>query len=120
MREILGELYATETPLQILFVTGLIGGGAAALAGRAIAMTWRPYVQMIGYMLLLAAGVRFMHFALFDAELLSLASYLVDFAWLIAVGSVAWRLRYAAQMVAQYPWLYERNGPLNWRARTST
>jgi hypothetical protein len=117
MKEIFGELYATETALQILFVTVILGGGAAALAGRAIAGTWRPYVQMIGYMLLLAAGVRFMHFALFDAELLSPASYLADFAWLLLVGSLAWRTQRTQQMVTQYPWLYERTGPFTWRER---
>ena len=117
MSQLFGEIYATESAVQILFVTAIIGGGAAALAGRAIAGTWRPYSQVIGYMLLLGASVRFMHFALFGADLLSLASYLVDFAWLLAVGSLSWRVRRSKQMVSQYPWLYERAGPLNWRQR---
>ena len=50
----------------------MIGGGAAWLAGRAIAQTWRPFWQVVVYMLLLGAAVRFVHFALFEADLLSL------------------------------------------------
>lgn len=116
----LWTLYATETPLQILFVTGIIGGGAAALSGRAVAATWRRFPQVVGYMILLTAGVRFMHFALFDAHLLSLPSYLADFVWLMLVGSLAWRIRRTSQMVEQYPWLYERTGLLSWRERTGS
>ncbi len=58
----------TETLLQVLFVTGLIGGGAAWLAGRAIAQTWRPFWHVVAYMALLGAAVRFVHFALFEAR----------------------------------------------------
>jgi hypothetical protein len=103
--------------LQIVLVTGLIGGGAAWLAGRAIAETWRPFAHVIGYMLLLGAAVRFVHFALFEATLLSLPSYAVDTLYLLAVGSLAWRITRVNQMVRQYPWLYERDGLLAWRAR---
>ena len=116
----MGELYATETFAQILFVTGILGGGAAALSGRAIALTWRPYWHVVVYMLLLGAAVRFVHFALFEADLLSLASYVVDTLYFIAVGSLAFRLTRAGQMVRQYPWLYEQAGPLGWRQRTRT
>jgi hypothetical protein len=113
------DLYATETFLQILLVTGALGGGAAWLTGRAIALTWRPYWHLVGYIALLAAGVRFVHFALFEADLLALASYLVDLAFFLAVGSLAFRMTRAAQMATQYPWLYERTGPLSWRDRAT-
>ena len=113
----MNTLYDTETPLQILFVTGLLGGGAAWLAGRAIAQTWRPTWHVVGYMLLLGAAVRFVHFALFEATLLSLPSYAVDTLYLLAVGSLSWRVTRTAQMVTQYNWLYERTSPLTWRAR---
>jgi hypothetical protein len=111
------ELYATETLLQVVLVTGVIGGGAALLAGQAIALTWRPYWYVIAYMLLLGAGVRFLHFALFSADILSLPSYLVDTIYLVAVGSVSFRLTRTNQMTRQYPWLYERTGPFSWRER---
>ena len=48
-----------------------MGGGAAALAGRAIAQTWRPFWSVMVYMAMLGAAVRFVHFALFEATLLS-------------------------------------------------
>ncbi len=110
-------LYSTESWLQIVMITGVIGGGAAALAGRALAATWRPYWHMVGYMLLLGCGVRFLHFALFQAHILALASYVVDTLYLIVAASIAFRITRANQMTRQYPWLYERTGPLTWRER---
>ena len=59
------DLYALESWPEILFVTGILGGGAAWLAGRAIAGTWRPAWHVVGYMALLGAAIRFIHFALF-------------------------------------------------------
>jgi hypothetical protein len=115
----MSELYATETSPQVVLLTGVIGGGAALLAGRAISLTWRPYWYVIAYMLLLGAGVRFLHFALFRADILSLPSYLVDTLYLVAVGSVAFRMTRTGQMARQYPWLYERTGPFSWRERRS-
>ncbi|MDO8533489.1 MAG: hypothetical protein Q7S17_01945 [Xanthobacteraceae bacterium] len=111
------RLYATETFLQVLFVTGIIGGGASWASGRAIAETWRPLRQVVLYMFLLGAAVRFAHYALFQGELLSLASYLADTLYLLAVGCLAWRLTRTRRMVTQYRWLYERTGPLTWRER---
>jgi len=110
-------LYTEESLLQIVMVTGLIGGGAAWLAGRAIARTWRPIGHVAAYMLLLGAAVRFVHFALFDANLVSLPSYLADTLYLIAAGILSWRITRTNQMVTQYNWLYERAGLLAWRAR---
>jgi hypothetical protein len=113
----MGDLYAEESLLQVALVTGLIGGGAAFLAGRAIAQTWRPFWHVAAYMALLGGAVRFVHFALFEATLLSPASYAADTLYLFALGALAWRMTRAAQMATQYYWLYERTGPLTWRAR---
>jgi hypothetical protein len=113
----LGELYATESWLQVLFVTGILGGGAAWLTGRACADTWRPLHHVVGYTALLGAGVRFFHFALFEGELLSLASYLADTLYLTAVGCLSWRIMRTTRMVSQYRWLYERTSPVTWRVR---
>ena len=111
------DLYASESLLQIALVTGAIGGGAAWLAGRAIAGTWRPFWHVVAYMALLGGGVRFVHFALFEATLLSPASYGADTLYLLLIGALAWRMTRAAQMATQYYWLYERTGPLSWRER---
>lgn len=113
----MADLYAEESFLQVLLVTGLIGGGAAWLAGRAIALTWRPFWHLLFYMAMLGAAVRFVHFALFEGTLLSPASYAVDTLYLLLVSSLAWRMTRAAQMATQYYWLFERTSPLTWRPR---
>jgi hypothetical protein len=110
-------LYESESLLQVLLVTGAIGGGAAWLAGRAIAATWRPFWHVIAYMLLLGCAVRFVHFALFEGTLLSPASYGADAVYLLIVSALGWRMTRAAQMATQYYWLYGRTGPLTWRPK---
>jgi hypothetical protein len=110
-------LYTEESLLQIVLVSGLIGGGAAWLAGRAIAQTWRPFGHVIGYMGLLGGAVRFAHYALFEATLLSPLSYAADTAFLLLMGLLSWRITHIGQTVKQYDWLYERAGLLSLRAR---
>jgi hypothetical protein len=66
-------------------------------------------------MLIVAAAVRFCHFALFEEMLLSPTSYVVDFALAFAAASLGYRLVRARQMAVQYGWLYRRRGPLGWR-----
>ena len=112
------DLYADESWFNVLFVTGVLGGGAAWLSGRALAQTWRPWWHTVLYMLVLGAFVRFVHFALFEATLLSPASYAADTVFLLAIGCLAWQRTRASQMVRQYDWLYERDGWLSWRERT--
>lgn len=112
------DLYGQESALQVALITGVLGGGAAFLAGRAIAQTWRPFWHVVMYMLLLGAAVRFVHFALFETTLLSPPSYAADTLYLFVVGALAWRLTRASQMTTQYYWLYARTSPLTWRERT--
>ena len=64
-----GLIYEEDSLGVFLLVTVILGGGAAALAGRAVALTWRPWWQVVVYMLMLAAAVRFFHFALFGGTL---------------------------------------------------
>lgn len=99
-----------------LLLTVLMGGGAAYASGKAMAQTWRPYWQVPLYMLVLAAGVRFCHFALFERPLLSAVDYLMDFAVAFAAGLLGYRLFRARQMAVQYGWLFRRRGPLSWRS----
>ena len=110
-------LYTEETLQQVLLVTGVIGGGAAWLTGRAIAHTWRPFWHLMIYTALLGGAVRFVHFALFEGTLLSPASYGADTLYLLVIAALAWRMARAAQMATQYYWLYERTSPLTWRLR---
>jgi hypothetical protein len=101
-----------------LLVTVVLGGGAAILAGRAIAGTWRPWWQVVVYMLILGAAVRFIHFALFGGTLLSLHYYAIDCAVCLAAGLLGFRTARVSQMVAQYRWINVADGPLRWRRKT--
>jgi len=101
-----------------VLVTLILGGGSAALAGRAIAMTWRPWWQAVLYALVLGGAVRFIHFALFDGTLLSLHYYLVDAAICIVFALLGFRAARAAQMVTQYRWINAPNGLLRWRRKS--
>jgi Domain of unknown function (DUF6867) len=100
-----------------VLVTLILGGGAAALAGRAIAQTWRPRWQMIIYGFILGGAVRFIHFALFQGTLLTAHYFLVDSAVCLIVGALGFQMARAAQMVTQYRWLNERRGLLRWRRK---
>ena len=100
-----------------VLVTVILGGGAAWLAGRAIAATWRPWWQVVAYMLVLGAAVRFFHFALFDGTLISLHYYLVDSAVCMALGLLGFRATRAGQMTTQYRWINGRAGWIGWRRR---
>jgi hypothetical protein len=100
-----------------LLVTIIFGGGAAALAGRSIAATWRPWWQVVVYMLILGGAVRFIHFALFDGTLLSLHYYIVDAAICLVSGIIGYRAARASQMVTRYRWLNQPDGPLRWRRK---
>ena len=110
-------LYEHETFLQVLFVTGILGGLAAWATGRALAETWRPFHQLVIYMVLLGGAVRFAHFALFGGELFAIPSYLADMLYMLVIGSLAFRMTRAHRMATQYRWLYERTGPFTWRER---
>jgi Domain of unknown function (DUF6867) len=114
-----GLLY--EEPSFVLFalVTVIMGGWAAWMTGRAMAITWRSYPQLIIYLFILAGFVRFIHFALFGGTLLTLHYYLVDAVVLLILGSLGFRYIRARQMTSQYRWLYERTGPFSWRERTA-
>ena len=112
-----GILY--EEPSFWLFglVTVVMGGWAAWMTGRAMALTWGSYLQLVAYLLLLAGFVRFIHYALFGGTLLSLHFYLVDAVVLLVLGSLGFRYVRTRQMTTQYRWLYERTGPFSWRER---
>src|SRR6266403_4211172 len=97
------ELLSDEHSLGIfLLVSVFMGGGAAWLAGRAIASTWRPWWHVAGYMLILGLAVRFIHFALFEGTLLSLQFYAVDTIVCLIFGCLGFRATRVAQMTTQY------------------
>ncbi|MCB1507139.1 MAG: hypothetical protein KDJ47_19415 [Hyphomicrobiaceae bacterium] len=85
-------------------LTFALGGAAARVTGQAIAETWKPYWQLIWYMLLLAAAVRFFHFALFSEPLLSPLHYLGTFVLLMAMAALGHYQARVRQMRSQYGW----------------
>jgi hypothetical protein len=99
-----------------LFLTVLLGGGAAFLAGRAVALRWRPLRLAFIYMVLLAGAVRFLHFALFGGTLRSPHYYVVDLIVLTIISVLGYQLTRVRQMTTQYRWLYRRRGMLAWQA----
>ncbi len=100
-----GFLYEGDGLGSFLLVTVLLGGGAAWLAGRAIAQTWRPWWSIVAYMLILGLAVRFFHYALFTGTLLSPYYYAVDTVILILMATLGFRGTRDAQMARQYGFL---------------
>ena len=107
-----------EQNLWIFVILTLIfGGGAAYLAGRGLATKWRPLWMAVLAMVPLTLGLRFLHYALFGADLTSLHYLITDFLILLAFCLLGYRMTIVKKMVGQYPWLYESAGPLGWKTK---
>ena len=109
-----GILYEEDYVGLFLLVTVVMGGGAAWLAGRAIAATWRPWWHVAGYMLIL--GWRPLHpfravrrHAALAPILCGRHCRLPDFRLSRLPGDPR------AQMTTQYGWINARAGFLRWR-----
>lgn len=113
-----GILYEEPSLWLFMLVTIVMGGWAAWMTGRAIALTWRPLWQIPLYIVILAAVVRFIHFALFGGTLFTLHYFLVDLVFILAFALAGYRYTRTTQMTTQYRWLYERSGPFSWKARS--
>lgn len=100
-----------------ILLTVLIGGWAAWRTGQAQAQSWAPTWPVVAYAAALACAVRFLHFALFSEPLLSPVNYFVDFIFLLAVALAGYRVRRVRHVTEQYPWLFQRSGPLGWKPR---
>ena len=105
------EFVSEEHSLGVFFLVVAMGGGAAWLAGIAIARTWRPWWHLALYMLLLAlkcasstSPVR--------QQVLVAHYYLVDYAVCLGFGLLGYRVRRVRQMVTRYGWINERAGLL--------
>ena len=96
-------------------LTLALGGGAAWMTGRAMALVWNPFWKVVAYVLLLGLAVRFFHYALYEETLLSIHYYVSDTIYLLLAAALGYRTTRARQMAHQYPWLYQRTGPLTWK-----
>ena len=101
--------------MVFIVLTLMLGGSMAFASGRAIALTWRPFAQVLVYMLPLSAMIRFLHYALFQEELGSLFFFAVTFVLLSAFAVAGYQSTRAGQMVRQYPFAFARVGRFGWR-----
>lgn len=108
-------LYEEENGGVFLLATIVLGGGAAFLAGRAVAATWRPVWPAVLYALVLGGATRFIHFALFGGTLVTAHYYLVDAAVCLGFALLGFRIRRVAEMTRRYPWINARTGLLGWK-----
>ena len=114
-----GWLYddAPNGLLHFVLLTVVLGGAGAVASGRAIAGQWKSFLILPAYMVVLSAAIRFLHYALFGEDILSLPGYLVALAVTLLATAYGYRARRAEQMATQYSWLYTRAGPLGWTAK---
>lgn len=137
-----GIIYTDHGVWVFLLMTLVLGGAAGVATGRALAKTWRPYWQILLYMIPLAGAVQFLHYALFGEPFLALQYYdslrqrgvrdpvrlfgeavlslrylLVTYMVVAASASIGFRRMRGLQMITQYRFAFEPAGPLGWRAK---
>jgi hypothetical protein len=106
------------SPGVFIGLTVVIIGGAAIMTGRALADGWKPPFQVVFACFGLALVDRFLVYALFEGQLLSLSGFAIDFVVITAMALVAHRLTVVHKMVAQYPWRYERASLWTYREKS--
>lgn len=100
----MGVLYDNSL-IAFLVVTILLGGGGGFMTGRALARGWKPYPLLVFYCLLLSLVARFLHFALYEGQLLSLYYLVINFIIITAIAFIGFRMQRSKQMATQYRWL---------------
>ncbi len=113
----MGFLYENSF-LVFLIITVIGGGGAAYMAGRSAAKGWQPVWLLVVYMMILGAGLRFLHFALYQETLTSGLYYITQTTVVVCFALLGYRMTRVNQMTEKYPWLYVKSGPFNWRDKT--
>ena len=110
-----GHIFETKSYGEIVFL--LLCMAAAWMTGRSIANDWKPMWNLVVSVLLLGAGARFLHFALYEAKFISLPHYVLDTLLLAVVAWIGFQFTRTNQMTRQYHWLYEKASPISWRSR---
>ena len=96
--------------IQFILMTFTLFGWCSYQLGKAMANTWQPISLMIFYVFLLTAFDRFLLFALFEQELLSVIMFFIDFITLSLISLISYRVAKISYMVNQYPWKYQKKG----------
>jgi len=121
----MGIIYESSI-YAFIFVTLILGGGAAFMIGRAMAKGWKPFTRAVIFVLILGAAIRFLHWGLFygatleswraaQGTLISPHYYVADTLVLLIFAAIGFRVQRASQMLRQYGWLYEKTSPFSWR-----
>jgi hypothetical protein len=111
------SLFIEQNWMVFLVLTIIMGGGAALMAGKSLATGWKPLLFVGLYMIPFTLGMRFLNFALFGAQLTSVQYFITHGLIFCAAAYLGYRMKRVAQMTNQYPWLYEKTGPLTWRSK---
>jgi hypothetical protein len=111
------ELVGSVSWPVFVFLTLVAFGWVGVMAATALARMWRPWWSNIAYGLILGLANRLLEMMLFKGPLLSLQGYVVDTVYIVIVMLLSYRAALTRGMVVQYPWLYERSGPFQWRAK---
>jgi hypothetical protein len=103
-------------------ITLILMGGGAIMVGQAIAATWRPFWQVVFYCILLGFSARFLSLSLFYGDpFFRIPDWaygtVIDSVVLVIYGLLAYRITRVGRMVAQYPWLYDRQGLFIYREK---
>ena len=106
-----------DTLFNVLLFNLVVVAPASFASGHAVAITWRPWAQILFYTALLSATLRFLDYALGGGELWSVGGFVLGWAVQLAAGTFAYQLTRASLMVRQYPWIYRRKGLLGWEER---
>jgi hypothetical protein len=102
------SLFVEQSFWIFLILTVIMGGGAAFMAGRSLASGWKPVGLLLAYMIPATAGVRFLHFALFEAQLFSLQYFLAHGLVLVGFALLGYRISVALRKV-RYAGLEEQD-----------
>ncbi|MES2906838.1 MAG: hypothetical protein V4691_07425 [Pseudomonadota bacterium] len=98
-----------------LILTIALGGWCAKVAGRKFAASWRPFYMLPVVILVLAFGIRFLHYGLYNATLFSLHYFLVDYAFALAFAIWGYFTKRSELMNGLYPWAFKRYCLVGWR-----
>lgn len=106
--------------LVFVGLTLVLFGGAAFMAGQALANGWKTPLTGLFYCALLSFADMFLVYGLFDGDGTLVSGYVIRLVVLSAIFLTSYRLTQARKMVTQYPWVYERQGLFGWRTRSGT
>jgi hypothetical protein len=94
-----------------------LGLSAAVATGRSLAASWSPLRLVAPAMVALAAGVHFLHYALFQENIGSAYYFGVLFLALLVLSGLGYRAKRALQMGSQYRWMFHTEG-MFWSERS--